>query len=409
MPTDYLQSSNSSSEPRKRVLIVGGSTRAAAWSAFRAGFQPICADLFADLDTRLIAEIIPVHNYPDSLPKDVADVRADGWFYTGALENRPDLIEQLAHPGTRYGNLWGTPVKSLRSIRDPFWLADVLRRHDAPALEVLSQSHVPPADGKWMLKPLASAGGREVVVWDRQRQSRPMTEPMYFQRRADGLHLSALYERLGDTLSFHGFTRQQIFQSLSEGNSPFLYSGSMGPLAAITPSQNVNERLLKDLIERVTVLAQESDLTGIFGVDFVLDAQGVSWILEVNPRYTASVELLELAYQRPLLRLPSDGATPSVTASPAARETMPVIAKTILYASRPLIAPDMTGLLPDGRIWTIPRFADLPVPGSVIDAHWPICTVMSEGRTESECLHRLRDRVDTVREMVNHQSLGEAR
>ena len=34
----------------KRLLIVGASVRAAAFSARRSGFDPECADLFADAD-----------------------------------------------------------------------------------------------------------------------------------------------------------------------------------------------------------------------------------------------------------------------------------------------------------------------------------------------------------------------
>ena len=37
-------------KPEESLLIVGGSTRAAAFSALRAGLRPWCADLFADLD-----------------------------------------------------------------------------------------------------------------------------------------------------------------------------------------------------------------------------------------------------------------------------------------------------------------------------------------------------------------------
>ena len=41
-----------------------------------------------------------------------------------------------------------------------------------------------------------------------------------------------------------------------------------------------------------TVLAQAFRLVGLFGVDGVLDAERF-WPVEVNPRYTASVEVLE--------------------------------------------------------------------------------------------------------------------
>jgi hypothetical protein len=107
----------------KRVLVVGGSTRAAAWSARRAGLQPVCADLFADLDTRQIAEVVHVRDYPCSLPQDVAHINADGWFYTGGIENHPDLVEQMDRPDASYGPLLGTSAAALRLIRDPFWLS----------------------------------------------------------------------------------------------------------------------------------------------------------------------------------------------------------------------------------------------------------------------------------------------
>ena len=40
------------------------------------------------------------------------------------------------------------------------------------------------------------------------------------------------------------------------------------------------------------ILAEQFELMGLFGVDFVLEGERV-WSLEVNPRYTASVEIVE--------------------------------------------------------------------------------------------------------------------
>ena len=62
---------------QRRMLILGGSTRAAADSVRRAGWQPVCADIFADLDLQATAEVIPTRHYPDSFPEDVAQVQAD--------------------------------------------------------------------------------------------------------------------------------------------------------------------------------------------------------------------------------------------------------------------------------------------------------------------------------------------
>ena len=47
-------------------------------------------------------------------------------------------------------------------------------------------------------------------------------------------------------------------------------------------------------------LAASFGLIGLFGVDLIL-RDDVPWPVEVNPRYTASVEVLELALGRSLL------------------------------------------------------------------------------------------------------------
>ncbi len=50
-----------------RLMILGASTRAAAQSAVRAGFQPVCADHFADEDLFEVAEVLPLSGYPHGL------------------------------------------------------------------------------------------------------------------------------------------------------------------------------------------------------------------------------------------------------------------------------------------------------------------------------------------------------
>ena len=52
-----------------RLLIVGASARAAAWSARRAGFDVVAADLFADTDLQQLAKTIQVEprEYPQAL------------------------------------------------------------------------------------------------------------------------------------------------------------------------------------------------------------------------------------------------------------------------------------------------------------------------------------------------------
>lgn len=376
----------------RRVLIVGGSTRAAAWSAVRAGWTPVCADLFADLDTRQVAEIIHVRDFPASLPEDVADVKADGWFYTGGLENHPDIIDRMLRPDAPYGPLWGSPPAALRLVRDPFWLAETLRAAGLPTLDVRPESSPPPADGTWLQKPLASAGGRAIRVWDRDAASRDFGEPHSFQTYLRPGRSCAAIFRAGDgSVEWQGATTAWIGQESSRPPHPFSYCGSEGPTAIPEQSQ----RMLQQMAE---ILVRASGVVGLFGIDFQWDG-GTPWLVELNPRYTASVEVLELMRRRPLLRVPGDVRS-SASTPDSGNLSSASLAKVVLYASQPFVAPDFSRLLRDPDPWRVPYVADVPVEGTVIEAGWPICSVFG-GDDRHSRVHRrecegLFHRINTV-------------
>ena len=388
------------SHEARRVLIIGGSTRAAAWSALRARFQPICADLFADADTRKIARVIPVGNYPGSLAEDIALVEADGWFYTGGIENHADLVSRIDARNARHGPLWGSPAESLRLIRNPFWVHETLQGAGLPSLDVRPQSAPPAADGNWMRKPLQSAGGLGVRIWKAEAQLQQSAIPHYFQRRQRGLVQSALYRATDGVVEFLALTRQIADFPESCAPEPFSYLGSIGP---VTEGQN-DLKLIDRLTTAATLLAGRSGLAGLFGVDFICDDHGVPSILEVNPRYTASVEVVELAQNRSLL-FPGLQTRPR---APGAATRGHVVGKLVLYADRQIVAPEFqiaaresSSPATDCDPWRIPEIADIPIPGSIILPGWPICTVLASADCETACLARLRERARAVRKEID--------
>src|SRR5690606_26282445 len=125
-----------------RLWIVGASTRAAAESALRAGLIPYCSDLFADADLRRIAQVHPVGDYARDLPRISATLPMMPWLYTGGLENRPDLVDQMA----RQRPLWGNAGMSLRRARDPAFVATLLAAAGRPTLQVRPEANPPVAD-----------------------------------------------------------------------------------------------------------------------------------------------------------------------------------------------------------------------------------------------------------------------
>ena len=384
--------------PPRRILIIGGSTRAAANSVRRASWEPVCADLFADFDLKMTAETISVRDYPESLPEDLAAVRADGWMYCGALENHPEILTRISHCNPSLGPLLGTSPDALIPLRDPHWIKRTLQGAGVSCLDVTGQDSPPPADGRWLQKPLASAGGRLIRVWNQLAAKTPFSEPHYFQRLAAGVELSALFLfDEGKLREWLGATWGLGTASSSNAPAPFAYCGSCGP-AADLPNSVVNA---------ITVTAQAigqktPGLNGLVGFDFVLEEDRI-WLVEINPRYTASVEVLELASRRSFLN-PSQAAPPfgsiavaetPVSEQEGAAESLPdgmtspqlplvttplrIVAKQILYASRTIEAPDLREHFRSNDPWVVPSVADIPQVATSIQAGWPICTVMAAG------------------------------
>ncbi len=395
----------------RRILIIGGSTRAAADSVRRAGWEPVCADLFADQDLRMTAEVITVQNYPNSLPDDVAHVRADGWFYCGALENSPKLLERILKKGNFIGPLLGTSPDGLGMLRNPVWLAKTLAGVGLKSLSVASQSFPPEPNGTWLQKPLASAGGRMIRVWDESAAQIPFPEPHYFQQIAAGIGASVIFRVDSGNIEWLGSARELEAPIESAPPTAFSYCGSFGPIdELLVPVEAKLRKIIQALVEQVP------SLKGFVGLDFRFQGDEV-WLVEVNPRYTASIEVLELSLGRSLLN-PQMSAGQSDTVPFALAEKSSstshlslvvnhqnlnqtrIVAKQILYASESFIAPDLRHFVNAIDPWTIPLMADIPVPGTFVERGWPICTVLASGENRHKLETRMKEGLLVVREAL---------
>jgi predicted ATP-grasp superfamily ATP-dependent carboligase len=360
------------------LLIFGASTRAAAISALRCGLRPFCADYFADRDlaARCPVQRIDPRNAGRQLVT-LADALAPSpWFYTGGLENHPDVVEQIA----RRHRLWGVGAETLRAVRDPFRVANVLRQNQIPAPALRRDQRGLPRDGSWLAKPLRSGGGRGIKPLT--EDVRPDARSHYFQERLDGPSFSALYIGALHEARLVGVTRQWI----GIAGAPYAYRGSIGPA-------RIAARLPSKLCALGNALGAAFGLIGWFGVDFILHNR-VPWPVEVNPRYTASIEIHELALGRSLLaehQRACEGSTAFRNELPRSDPLHPrVIAKRILYAPHCLVVPEIVPdeTQSDGR-YAVPAIADVPWPGTRFESGAPVMTLLASGKSPAECRARL--------------------
>ncbi len=367
------------------VTIVGASARAAAYSAVRAGFSVQAADMFADVDLRRVCVAHRVTDYPTGLATAITGAHTGGWMYAGGLESHPLLVERWA----RVRPLWGNRADVLRRVRQPHLVANVLRRAGLRAPAVRLDPPTPIGDGKWLCKGLRSCGGSQVAVWDGNLPAGLDARDCYFQQFVDGPSCSAVYVAARGDAALLGIT-QQLIGARWCGAQGFRYCGSVGPL-------EVSHAITDQFIAIGKALAKEFDLVGLFGVDAIFNSIGV-WPVEVNPRYTASIEVIERASEIRAIELHvnacQQGQLPTARSGTAQGQA----AKAVLFASRRLVVPKSVSSLsdqPSQSRW--PAMADIPAPGTVIEPGWPILTVLAAANSQREALEALQRQATVVR------------
>jgi predicted ATP-grasp superfamily ATP-dependent carboligase len=325
------------------IWAIGASVRALAQSLKAAGHTVVAADLFNDLDLQRIArQTRRIVDYPHDLLQLVGDVEADAFIYTGGLENYPDLIDALA----RKLPLIGNPGHVLRRVRDVTTLQTVLKSGGF-AVPPMAQVKSADAQHRWLRKSQDSSGGLR-VAWAGSQ----LSGGEYFQQFIDGAVLGASFLVSSSGVQLRGVARQLV-DSPWTGAPRFHYAGSLGPIPLSEPRR-------RDLQRLGELLAAEFELQGWFGVDFIADDQERLWILEVNPRYTASMELLE--------------------------HSAPVSGKAILYTNRRI---DVTAAFVE-RLLERGDVADIPCAGFEIPAASPVLSCFARGDSEAAVLPELQ-------------------
>lgn len=373
-----------------RVLLFGASVRAAAFSAMRAGWQPWCADLFADADLRGRCPAMRLPGrYPDAFLDLAASAMQVPWAFTGGLENHPFLIRRIA----AIRPLLGNGVDTLLRTRDPAFLAQVARRVGMPGPRT-GMLTVPPTAGRWLIKPVAGSGGAGIRFWE--PHSPLPTSAEYIQEFIDGVSSSAVFVANRRQARLLGVTQQLIGEEWLHA-PPFRYSGNIAPLS-------LPDRLCDALTALGMQLTAEAGLRGLFGVDGILQGERF-WPVEINPRYPASVEVLEYATGLRAFAEHCRGCAGE------ALSTVPVISgevvgKAILWARQDLTFPHEGPWMPLLRepppVELLPPYADLPHAGEDIPAGRPILTLFARAANVAECIGALQKHAaETERALYN--------
>lgn len=375
---------------QKSILIIGATTRSASAMCRRAGLDCYCFDQYCDWDLQKIAvrsETIDLNqDGPDAVTSELFRNFVSQnlpWIFTGPLENNPTWIESAPSLAE---NIWGNSTDSIRRSRNPQKLFGFLSGNFAGFAYPHSkwEPDPPPYCRDWLWKPLRSTGGWETVWATNLPKSKILrcleqdSPAGYWQKWihgptfgltvASGDHNAVL---LGVCQSFHGAPGR-----------PFAYAGSRGP---------VHSRLIRKWrarLERlVKALAQEFCLKGLWNLDLVYSVDQKCWyVLEINPRISASMEVLEISVGKSLFQIhqaifqnnPNWIDLACEFSNRSFIRNTPELTKRIIYAYRNL-RPSLHKKLYDDQLtqelWPKQNFfADIPHPNITISRGMPVCS-----------------------------------
>jgi predicted ATP-grasp superfamily ATP-dependent carboligase len=370
-------------EISRRLLVAGVTTRPIASSAARAGWTVTAVDAFGDLDLRACARVIALRREdggfdPSAAAAAARNIPADAVTYTSNFENHPSAVAALA-AGRR---LLGNPASVLERVRDPIGLMLALRGHgfDTPETRARAPRAAAGTPRGWLLKPRRSGGGHGTKAW---RPGRPVARHQYLQQRVPGIPGSIAFLADGRKALALALSRQ-IVGERAFGASGFRYCGSLmgGQLF------EAEEALLGRASAMADAVTRDFGLVGLNGIDFIARA-GAPWPIEVNPRYSASMELLERRAGTSLFALHAGACTGQLPEAPP-RPARGVLGKAVVFARRDVTLRETRGWLRD------PAIADVPHPGERIPRGRPICTVFASGRNAGACLRALASKAGAI-------------
>ncbi len=365
---------------RPVIGVVGASARAAVMSLARFGTTAWAVDLFGDRDLLQLAPttICPLSVFPFAFPELVRAFPPGPFLYTGGLENHPDVVHQLCLQRKLIGN----SPEALLLARDRTRLRQQLDRHQFLSPDELPSGSRCPEQRGWLLKPERSAGGLGI----RTAHLGEIAPPgYYFQRLLQGLSRSVVYHEAEGQARIFGITEQLTGTPWLHAKG-YHYTGSIGPV-------EVSPLLEQELLRLGALCVSSLGLCDVFGIDFLLHDEQL-WVLEVNPRYTASVEVLELARRESVWSPTCSACGPSEG----------VIGKAIYYAPKRIVFPSSGSwdaeLAKSFDPWCLPRYADIPAGGSVIELGHPVLTLFASAPTQELCRRALQSRARKLDELL---------
>lgn len=366
------------------VLIAAFSGRRLAQSMRAAGYLPLVLDSYGDEDTRTAAE----HLISDpsivengfrakrtlaalNALKSRTSSQPIGLVLGAGFERSPKLVARLAQEF----RLLGCNAATIAKTKAPSAFFGKLTEQGIPHPKTLlkDDTTMRNPDLTWLRKRIGGMGGLHVHPL---ATDAPIPDGHYAQQHIDGLTISATVLSTGTQQAF-AFTQQWTAPSPV---APYRFGGVVGN---VSPETELETRLIDTMLP----LLRDLELIGLVTFDFIITPDAEAFLLEINPRPSASLDVLDDADGSLLAShiLATTGRGPEALQHLQAHWRPETKASAYLYA--------------DAGPFTIPAIAwptwvhDRPIQGSTIAHHTPILTVTATGADPAEAVRNCQERL----------------
>ena len=282
------------------LVVLGFSARAAAECAVRAGHRPIVVDFCGDRDLTSLG--CRYHSMADPTWLDwLVDQPSSGpVLITGGMEHQSSRLYDFFRRTGRSCDAIDSVV-AMRDVKnwqrwaqesDIVWPKSVTMADASLLQDPTVSSH-----SRWVLKSYQSVGGQGVHDW-------PIDNATSYQRFSDDSQNCYLQQKQqGTGVGFTFLTSDFGTIVLGGAESGFEDTQSFMPRytyrGSISPCQ-LSEAFLARLRSFGQRVGHEARILGLWQADFIVNPEFIS-LLEINPRWSASMELLDVAMEERLV------------------------------------------------------------------------------------------------------------
>ncbi len=350
----------------KSLLVIALSARPFVAAAVQAGYLVAAIDGYADSQTVSLAKPAKVVAFDErgfaaeAMLAAIAQLDAAQYFgfvYGSGFEAQPDLLAKIAERIPLLGNLPAT----LASVKAPTHFFSTLAQQGIahPKTWTHLSQDVPP---DVLLKRVGGCGGSHIQRLAQQPTLFP--EQTYAQQAIKGLSISMLFLANGQQLSLVGFNELAVCPG---AGMPYRYGGAVSQLDLPVAVQ-------QQMLQAAQALTLSFALLGLNSLDAIVQ-DGRVYVLEVNPRLSASMDLYDRAASELNLLAMHIAACqqgPALILAPTLTVLAKAKAQAVIYCLR-----DLT--IAANFVWP-PWVEDCPATDKpvLVTLNQAICTVWSE-------------------------------